>query len=145
MAFLDNLRHAPDRGAAVASYAKLALQYDATCHWLDRIRTEALEVLDPREGETIVDVACGTGAMLPALARAVGSRGRVIGIEQCPEMAAIARRRIADAGVENVILVVAPGKEGGMVWQFTRPGEFYYACLMPGHMEAGMVSKIIVK
>jgi uncharacterized cupredoxin-like copper-binding protein len=40
---------------------------------------------------------------------------------------------------------VPPSKEGEMVWQFTRPGEFYYACLMPGHMEAGMVSKIVVK
>jgi SAM-dependent methyltransferase len=108
MALLENLRNAPDRGAAVASYAKLAPKYDATCHWLDRIRTEALGVLNPREGETILDVACGTGAMLPVLARAVGSRGRVIGIEQCPEMAAIARRRITDAGLENVILVVAP-------------------------------------
>lgn len=40
---------------------------------------------------------------------------------------------------------VAPGKEGEMVWQFTRPGEFFYACLVPGHMEAGMISKITVK
>jgi uncharacterized cupredoxin-like copper-binding protein len=40
---------------------------------------------------------------------------------------------------------VAPGKEGEIVWQFTKPGQFYYACLIPGHMEAGMVSKISVK
>jgi uncharacterized cupredoxin-like copper-binding protein len=40
---------------------------------------------------------------------------------------------------------VAPGKQGEIVWQFTRPGEFYYACLIPGHMEAGMVSRISVK
>ena len=40
---------------------------------------------------------------------------------------------------------VAPGKDGEIVWQFTNPGEFHYACLMPGHMEAGMISKIIVK
>ena len=40
---------------------------------------------------------------------------------------------------------VAPGKEGEIVWQFTRPGEFYYACLMPGHFEAGMIAKITVK
>lgn len=109
MALLDNLRNAPDRGAAVASYAKLAPEYDATCLWLDRFRTEVLRVLDPREGETILDVACGTGAMLPVLARAVGPRGRVIGVEQCPEMAAIARRRIAD--VENAMLIVAPVEE----------------------------------
>jgi uncharacterized cupredoxin-like copper-binding protein len=40
---------------------------------------------------------------------------------------------------------VAPGKQGEIVWQFTRAGEFHYACLVPGHMEAGMISKITVK
>ena len=40
---------------------------------------------------------------------------------------------------------VAPGKQGEIVWQFTRAGEFHYACLIPGHMEAGMIAKITVK
>jgi uncharacterized cupredoxin-like copper-binding protein len=40
---------------------------------------------------------------------------------------------------------VAPGTQGEIVWQFTRAGEFHYACLVPGHMEAGMISKITVK
>ena len=40
---------------------------------------------------------------------------------------------------------VAPGRQGEIVWQFTRAGEFHYACLVPGHMEAGMISKITVK
>ena len=40
---------------------------------------------------------------------------------------------------------VAPGKQGEIVWQFTKPGEFYYACLVPGHMEAGMIAKITVQ
>ncbi len=40
---------------------------------------------------------------------------------------------------------VAPGKQGEVVWQFTRAGEFHYACLVPGHMEAGMIAKITVK
>ena len=40
---------------------------------------------------------------------------------------------------------VAPGKKGELVWQFTKAGEFHYACLVPGHMEAGMVAKITVK
>ncbi len=39
---------------------------------------------------------------------------------------------------------VAPGKKEALVWQFTRTGEFYYACLIPGHFEAGMMGKIIV-
>ena len=40
---------------------------------------------------------------------------------------------------------VAPGKQGEIVWQFTKPGEFHYACLVPGHMEAGMIAKITVQ
>jgi uncharacterized cupredoxin-like copper-binding protein len=39
---------------------------------------------------------------------------------------------------------VAPGKTGEMGWQFTKAGEFYYGCLIPGHFEAGMVGKLIV-
>jgi uncharacterized cupredoxin-like copper-binding protein len=38
-----------------------------------------------------------------------------------------------------------PGETGEMVWQFTKPGEFYFACLIPGHFEAGMVGKVTVK
>jgi uncharacterized cupredoxin-like copper-binding protein len=39
---------------------------------------------------------------------------------------------------------VAPGKTASLVWQFTNPGEFHYACLVPGHFEAGMVGRIQV-
>jgi uncharacterized cupredoxin-like copper-binding protein len=39
---------------------------------------------------------------------------------------------------------VAPGRSGELAWQFTRAGEFYYACLVPGHFEAGMVGKVTV-
>lgn len=40
---------------------------------------------------------------------------------------------------------VAPGKTGTMVWQFTKPGEFLFGCLVPGHFEAGMVGQINVQ
>jgi len=40
---------------------------------------------------------------------------------------------------------VAPGKSGEIVWQFTKAGEFHYGCLVPGHFEAGMVGKVVVK
>lgn len=38
-----------------------------------------------------------------------------------------------------------PGQTGEMVWQFTKAGEFYFACLMPGHYDAGMIGKVIVE
>ena len=40
---------------------------------------------------------------------------------------------------------VAPGKTQSVVWRFNRAGEFYFACLMPGHFEAGMIGKVVVK
>ena len=39
---------------------------------------------------------------------------------------------------------VAPGKTAEMIWHFNRVGEFEFACLLPGHFEAGMVGKIRV-
>jgi len=40
---------------------------------------------------------------------------------------------------------VKPGQSGEIVWQFTKAGEFQFACLIPGHFEAGMVGKVTVK
>ena len=40
---------------------------------------------------------------------------------------------------------VPPGKSGQIGWQFTRAGEFFYGCLIPGHFDAGMIGKVIVK
>lgn len=39
---------------------------------------------------------------------------------------------------------IDPGKRGEIVWQFTRTGDFKFACLIPGHFEAGMVGTIKV-
>lgn len=40
---------------------------------------------------------------------------------------------------------VPPGQRAEIVWTFNRPGEFEFACLLPGHYEAGMVGRVIVK
>jgi len=39
---------------------------------------------------------------------------------------------------------VPPGGTARFTWQFTRPGEYYYACLVPGHFDAGMIGTIVV-
>jgi uncharacterized cupredoxin-like copper-binding protein len=39
---------------------------------------------------------------------------------------------------------VAPGKTGEIVWEFNRAGTFEFACLIPGHYQAGMVGRVIV-
>lgn len=47
----------------------------------------------------------------------------------------------ADANMAHV----APGASGDIVWQFTQRGEYRFACLIPGHYEAGMVGKVVVR
>jgi uncharacterized cupredoxin-like copper-binding protein len=40
---------------------------------------------------------------------------------------------------------LAPFTDGEIVWKFTKRGRFEYACLIPGHREAGMHGTIDVK
>lgn len=42
-------------------------------------------------------------------------------------------------------ITLEPGKRGGMVWTFDKAGTFAFACLVPGHKEAGMVGQIAVQ
>ncbi|MGS0742381.1 cupredoxin domain-containing protein [Glaciimonas sp. GG7] len=40
---------------------------------------------------------------------------------------------------------VEPGKTGELVWKFSKAGTFDFACLQPGHFEAGMRGTIVVQ
>lgn len=46
----------------------------------------------------------------------------------------------ADANMVSV----APGKTGEVIWHFTRSGKIDFACLQPGHYDAGMKGLITV-
>ncbi|WP_341922260.1 cupredoxin family protein [Polaromonas sp. YR568] len=41
-------------------------------------------------------------------------------------------------------VTLAPGKQGEIIWQFTKAGTVNFACLMPGHYEAGMKGSVKV-
>lgn len=47
--------------------------------------------------------------------------------------------------VESNMISLEAGQRGGIVWQFDTAGEVDFACLIPGHMEAGMVGKVTVE
>ena len=42
------------------------------------------------------------------------------------------------------MVTVAPGKTGEVVWQFTKAGKVDFACLQPGHYDAGMKGLVTV-
>ena len=45
---------------------------------------------------------------------------------------------------ENMVTVL-PGKTGEIIWQFTKAGKIDFACLIPGHYDAGMKGTVKVK
>ncbi|MFB6816784.1 methyltransferase domain-containing protein [Streptomyces sp. NPDC056347] len=75
-----------------ASYMLRAAAGDAGRAYKRRM----LDLLDIRAGQTALDVGCGPGTDLPALAERVGDGGTVIGVDRDPDMLARARERTED-------------------------------------------------
>ena len=90
-----------------------------------------------RRGETVRFVVRNDGKVMHEM---------VIGtMKELKEHAELMRKHPGMEHEEAYMAHVAPGKQGEIVWQFTKAGEFHYACLIPGHMEAGMIARITVK
>ena len=101
------LRPPPDHSAALAQYRRRAGVYDIELALFEPVRRRAVERLALRTGDVVFDVGCGTGLSLPLLRPRVGAKGRIVGIEQSPEMIAKARDRVALHGWKNVELIEA--------------------------------------
>jgi trans-aconitate methyltransferase len=104
----------PDRSAALAQYRRRAGVYDLELYLFEPIRRRAIERLGLARGDVVIDVGCGTGLSFEQLVARVGDGGRVIGIEQSPEMIEQARRRVDEHRWRNVRLVNAPVEEAAI-------------------------------
>lgn len=101
-------RRAPDRSAALSQYRRRAPIYDAELALFEPIRTDAIAALKLRPGAVVLDVGCGTGLSFGLLQQELGNSGRIVGIEQSPEMMAQAQARVHENRWDNVELVCAP-------------------------------------
>jgi uncharacterized cupredoxin-like copper-binding protein len=102
----------------------------------DAFRFTPAEVTVKR-GETVKFVVANSGKVLHEM---------VLGTTEELEAHAALMKKFpgmehADANMAHV----KPGAKGEIVWQFTKAGEYQFACLVPGHYEAGMVGKVVVK
>ncbi|QIL44162.1 cupredoxin family protein [Acidovorax sp. HDW3] len=77
------------------------------------------------QGQVLHEIVLGTPASLAKHAQAMQAQ---------PEM----------AHDSAYMAHVAPNAQGELLWQFNRAGTFEYACLIPGHFEAGMRGTITV-
>lgn len=97
-----------DRDVALAQYRRRADVYDLELTPFEPIRERALQRLGAAPGHTVLDIGCGTGLSFGGLCHAVGEGGRVVGVEQSPEMVGKAEARVAEAGWANVTLQNQP-------------------------------------
>jgi SAM-dependent methyltransferase len=67
----------------------------------------ALDAAAPVAGEHAIDIGCGCGATVLALADRLGPTGRVLGLDVSEPMTARARKRIAAAGLSNAQVIVS--------------------------------------
>jgi SAM-dependent methyltransferase len=68
--------------------------------------TLLLEHLHLAGGESVLEIGCGTGAVTLPLAQAVGTGGRVVGVDISEPMLGVARQRVTESGARNVNLLL---------------------------------------
>jgi len=89
-----------------------------------------------RRGETVKFVVKNTGKLPHEF---------VLGNAQSLKEHAEMMRRYPDMEHDDPNMAkVAPGGTGNLIWKFTRAGTVEFACLIPGHYEAGMKGRIRV-
>lgn len=93
-----------DRPKVLRTYSRLAPVYELWARLTEsRARRRVLELAEVRDGESVLEIAVGTGVQLAALARRDPS-GRIVGVELSDGMLERAGRELAGAGLGNVEL-----------------------------------------
>ena len=104
--------HPPARRAELQpAYREHASSYNRNTGAFQSYRQAIVEALPVRRGQVVLDVGCGTGLCCGLLREKVGPQGGVVGIEESPEMAAVAREHIAAEGWRNVTVVQSPAED----------------------------------
>lgn len=93
--------------------------------------------IDVQSGETIRFVVTNSGQLVHELVI-----GDMASLQEHAEM----MQQMPDMEHEEPNMIsLQPSEQGELLWKFTDAGNIDFACLLPGHMEAGMKGKLHVK
>ena len=88
------------------TWGRMATGWEDRREWLMGITGRAnewiAEKVDPQPGQTILDIAAGTGDLGLMVAERLGGEGRVISTDFAPQMVDVARRNGESRGASNV-------------------------------------------
>jgi ubiquinone/menaquinone biosynthesis C-methylase UbiE len=102
----------------IETYRKKAKHYDITSQFYPvpgypqrAHRVRAIQALGLRPGDSVVEIACGTGLNFSLIEQVIGPDGRIIGVDLTDAMLAQAQSRIETKGWSNISLVQADAAE----------------------------------
>jgi ubiquinone/menaquinone biosynthesis C-methylase UbiE len=94
------------REQSLKTWGQMAQGWEDRREWLmditGRVNERLVEKADPQPGQTVLEVASGTGDLGFLVAGRVGDEGRVISTDFAPEMVDVARRQSEARGLTNV-------------------------------------------
>jgi uncharacterized cupredoxin-like copper-binding protein len=93
--------------------------------------------LNVRRGEQVKFVISNTGSLPHEFVLGTAGENR----SHAAMMASMPDMKHDDPNAKTV----APGQSTTLLWRFSRRGNFEFACLIPGHYEAGMHGTVAVK
>jgi uncharacterized cupredoxin-like copper-binding protein len=136
----DKSEHHGHAAASAAPYGRPADPADAK-------RTIAIDMSDQLRF-TPAQVSVQKGEIVRFVVKNSGKLEHEFVLGTLPELKEHAQVMQKHPGMEHDaphMAHVAPGKARSITWQFTESGEFFYGCLVPGHFEAGMAGKVVVR
>jgi ubiquinone/menaquinone biosynthesis C-methylase UbiE len=101
---------------ARASYEKMSRSYDLLASRFEKkYRDVGLQELNAKEGEIVLEIGCGTGDCVLALAQSVGDSGKVYGIDVSDRMLHITQQKVERVQLSRrVELICGDGAKLGL-------------------------------
>ena len=103
-----------EKSRIINVYQKRASSYNSDVKLFNLIgwrvnyyRGIAVQLMNLKKGNTVIDLCCGTGLNFPHLYKAVGDKGKIIGVDLSADMLNEAKRQVSNQGWNNVTLINA--------------------------------------